>query len=258
MRKEEYLRSLEQLLYNIPAEDREEALQFYRDYLEDAGPEAEEEVLRSLGTPQELAESIRRALYGDNAQGDYTRVYRDLPGTERVIFSTGGAFRGGDYGNGTYTGGSYQGSTFGRGHYDNSNASHDSASQSKTHRKGRLSTGQWIFFLILLLCASPVIVSVFATIIGILLSVVGVLIAILVALGIGGIALVIGAIVVIVVALVKMMFSPFSSLLMLGGGLLMIGLGLVGIAIAVWIVSKVLPAIFRGSVNFFSRLLHRS
>lgn len=59
MRKEEYLQKLEQLLYDIPSEDRYEAIQFYSDYLEDAGVESEE-VIRSLGTPEELAGSIDR------------------------------------------------------------------------------------------------------------------------------------------------------------------------------------------------------
>ena len=59
MRKEDYLQKLEQLLYNIPAEDRYEAIQFYSDYLEDAGEQVEE-VIRSLGTPEELAKSIEQ------------------------------------------------------------------------------------------------------------------------------------------------------------------------------------------------------
>lgn len=68
MRKEEYLKKLEQLLYGIPEADRAEALRFYRDYLEDAG-ENVDEVLRSLGTQEELAESIRKDLYGEKETG---------------------------------------------------------------------------------------------------------------------------------------------------------------------------------------------
>ena len=257
MRKGEYLQRLEQLLYNIPAEDRAEALQFYADYLEDAGPEAEEEVLRSLGTPEELAESIRRALYGDNAEGDYTRAYRDVPGTYRAPFSKGGHFSGSDHAQGTYTRSGEQDGTYAQGNYTDSSYTHSSGKQSEKSRKGKLTAGQWIIFLILFLCAAPVIVPIFGTVLGVLLAVAGILLAILVVLGIGGIGLVIGAIVRIVVALVKLVFSPFSSLLMLGGGLLMIGLGLVGIALAVWIVTKVLPALFVGIVNMFSGLLRR-
>ena len=37
MRKEEFLRKLEMLLSDISAEEREEAMAFYRSYFEDAG-----------------------------------------------------------------------------------------------------------------------------------------------------------------------------------------------------------------------------
>lgn len=259
MRKGDYLQRLEQLLYNIPAEDREEALQFYKDYLEDAGPEAEEEVLRSLGTPEELAESIRKALYGDNAEGDYTRVYKDVPGTYRAPFSTGGRFSGaeafgGADGQGNHNSGAYAGEQYWDKQGENTYTA-GSKAQAGKQRKGRLTAGQWIIFIILCLCAAPVIVPVFGTVLGVVLAVVGVLLGVLLALGLGGIALVIAAIVLIVVALVKLIFSPFSSLIMVGGGFLMVGLGLIGIAFATWIVCKILPAIFAGITRLFSGIL---
>ena len=237
MGKGDYLQRLEQLLFNIPVEDREEALQFYKDYLEDAGPEAEGEVLHSLGTPEELAESIRKALYGDNADGDYSRVFKDVPGTYRAPFTTGGRFSGE---NSTSEGNTY---------------SSGSRQKSGANRKGRLSAGQWIVFLILCLCAAPVVVPVFGAVLGIVLAIVGVLIGVLAAFGFGGIAFIIAAIIVIVVALVKLIVSPVSSLIMLGGGLLMVGLGLIGIAFATWIVFKIIPAIFVGTTKLFSRIL---
>lgn len=259
MRKGDYLQRLDQLLYNIPAEDREEALQFYKDYLEDAGPEAEEEVLRSLGTPEELAESIRKALYGDNADGDYTRVYKDVPGTYRAPFSTGGRFSGGgafgdtdeqknDNGS-AYSEGQY------RGNYGENTYTTGSKTQAGKQRKGRLTAGQWLIFIILCLCAAPVIVPVFGTVLGVVLAIAGVLVGVLLALGLGGIALVVAAIVVIVVALVRLIFSPVTSLIMVGGGLLMVGLGLIGIAFATWIVCKILPATFVGITKFLSGIL---
>ena len=249
MGKDAYLQQLEQLLYNIPAQDREEALQFYIDYLEDAGPEAEEEVLRSLGTPEELAESIRQALYGDNPQGDYTRVYKDLPGTYRTPFSEGGRFSGKrDAGYDKYEESSY----------DN-HSQYDTHTQNVTgnrtqSQKGRMSAGQWILMLILLVCAAPIIVPVCGAVLGVIMAVIGVLFAVLIALGVGGVGLLVAAIVVIVVAIVKLVFTPLSSLIMLGGGLLMIGIGLIGMAIAAWMVSKVIPTIFKGTVSCFSRI----
>ena len=75
MKKEEYLQKLEQLLSDIPAEDRQEAIRYYHDYLEDAGEQAEE-VIHSLGTPEELACSIKKELYGEHTSGSKFPVGR--------------------------------------------------------------------------------------------------------------------------------------------------------------------------------------
>lgn len=61
MTKEQFLARLEQLLADLPREDREDALQFYREYLEDAGPEKEAAALEELGDVEQLAAQIRQA-----------------------------------------------------------------------------------------------------------------------------------------------------------------------------------------------------
>lgn len=62
MEKEEFLRRLERLLDDIPAEERADALAFYRSYFEDAGEENEEKILKELESPEKVAESIRKNL----------------------------------------------------------------------------------------------------------------------------------------------------------------------------------------------------
>ncbi len=238
MRKEEYLQRLERLLCDIPPEDRGEALQFYIDYLEDAGPDAEEAVLRSLGTPEELAEGIKEALYGKNVEGDFTRTYKDVPETYRGSFSTGGIF------SQRFGGQTTQG-------YGNA----DKDAGTKAQRKGRMSGAQWVILIILLLCAAPVILPICAGVMGVLLGIAGLCLGILLALGIGGIALVVAAVILVVVALVRLIFSPATSAIMLGGALLILGLGLIGIVIAAWLVTKIIPAVFVKIVNSCSKLL---
>ncbi len=251
MRKEEYLQQLERLLYDIPGEDREEALQFYSDYLEDAGVDAEK-VLTALGTPEELARSIRQDLYGDNIDGDFTRTNRDLPGTYRVPFSkgsSGGRFSGNSERNGTE--GSHRKVDEKTGYYEYQRE------KKPKNRKGKLTTGQWILFFILLFCAAPVIIPICGSVIGILICIVAVVLALAFGVGIAGIALVITAIVLVIVALFKLIATPLSALIMLGGGLLSAGLGLLGIAITVWIAFKILPAVFKGLVRIFYGIIHR-
>ncbi|WP_251498639.1 HAAS signaling domain-containing protein [Otoolea muris] len=65
MGKEEFLKRLTYLLRDIPEEEMQDAVSYYRSYLEEAGPEREEEVLAGFGTPEQVAEAIRANLAGE-------------------------------------------------------------------------------------------------------------------------------------------------------------------------------------------------
>lgn len=62
MNKTEYLDRLSRLLADISYEEHEEALSYYREYIEDAGIENEQQVLEELGSPEHLAQEIREGL----------------------------------------------------------------------------------------------------------------------------------------------------------------------------------------------------
>lgn len=78
MNKEHFLQELEYLLSDLAEDERETALEYYRDYLEEAGPEHEAEVLAHLGSPEKVAAEIRWGLGGDGQSGEFSeRGYRD-------------------------------------------------------------------------------------------------------------------------------------------------------------------------------------
>lgn len=56
--KQEFLDKLRSGLQSLPLEEREEALSYYQDYFEDAGPEQEQAVLQKLGAPEAVAKTI--------------------------------------------------------------------------------------------------------------------------------------------------------------------------------------------------------
>ena len=64
MNRVEFLAELEQRLSGIPEEERQAAIQYYADYLADAGEENEAEAIRELGSPEKVAESIKADYYG--------------------------------------------------------------------------------------------------------------------------------------------------------------------------------------------------
>ncbi|MBE5872139.1 MAG: DUF1700 domain-containing protein [Lachnospiraceae bacterium] len=64
MNKEQFIQRLDELLRDISESERLEAIAYYREYFEDAGEEKEEEVIRELGSPEEVAHNIREELAG--------------------------------------------------------------------------------------------------------------------------------------------------------------------------------------------------
>lgn len=234
MGKEEYLQQLEKLLYDIPREDREEALQFYSDYLLDAGEEAGE-VLRALGSPQELAESIRKDLYGENQAGDFTRVCKEVPGTYRVTFSKGS--RDAD-----------------RQYSDAEDAFEQETGEKLRITRRKFTTGQWLVFIVLCIAALPVILPLGGALLAVLAALLIAVVAVVFGLGVAGIALLAAGIAVIIAALLKAVFSPMSSLVMLGGGFMLGGFALIGSAVTIWILVKIFPALFHGMTKACTKI----
>ena len=62
MRKDEFLRRLEELLSDVSEEERKEAMAFYFDYFEDAGAENEARIIEELVSPENVAWTIKRDL----------------------------------------------------------------------------------------------------------------------------------------------------------------------------------------------------
>lgn len=58
MTKYEFLERLDQLLGDLPAEEHMDAKRYYEDYFADAGPENEEQVIKELGSPENVSEKI--------------------------------------------------------------------------------------------------------------------------------------------------------------------------------------------------------
>ena len=66
MNKMDFLRQLEELLRDIPENERREAIEYYRNYFDDAGPENEAQIIEELGSPWKVAESIKRDLFDES------------------------------------------------------------------------------------------------------------------------------------------------------------------------------------------------
>ena len=63
MTRTEYLAKLDRYLHRLPQEDYQEAMDYFTEYFDEAGPENEARVIEELGTPQEAAQDILNALW---------------------------------------------------------------------------------------------------------------------------------------------------------------------------------------------------
>lgn len=84
MTREEFLNQLSAHLYALTPDERESALSYYREYLEEAGAD-ECAAIEALGSPQSVAERIireldtNRVVYGKNPDAPYQYAEMDIP-----------------------------------------------------------------------------------------------------------------------------------------------------------------------------------
>ena len=143
MNRTEYMRQLESLLQNISATEREEALQYYNEYFNDAGPENEQNVIEALGNPAKVAENIKKDIlwngYGENS---YQRAGAD---SRSVI---------------TYPADPQTENGNGEQRNRQSDASQTAQAQVVSPQKNEgMSTGMIVLIVILCILASPVILG---------------------------------------------------------------------------------------------------
>ena len=67
MTRTEYIAKLTKYLRKLPQKDYEEALEYFMEYFEEAGPENEAQVIAELGTPKEAAHEVISRLIEDKS-----------------------------------------------------------------------------------------------------------------------------------------------------------------------------------------------
>ena len=87
MNKYEFLAQLRNALSSVPLEEREAAMSYYEEFFSDAGEENEQAVIASLGSPQELAQSIINENRSEATQSDDAQTSYDASGFDRGSFT---------------------------------------------------------------------------------------------------------------------------------------------------------------------------
>ena len=230
MNREEYLERLSWLLSDIPDEEREEAISYYRDYFEDAGAEQEAAVIADLDSPEKTAAVIKENLKGKNPEaGEYTETgYQDERYRENGKVPD-----------------LYAQPVVVKQKMQKEEKSKP-VPQTYTEHKG---IDHWILWVILLvLIGIPVGIPVLASLFSVLLSFVVLIFGI--ALGAGGAALglLVGGASTLAVGIVRMFRVPAQGFVYSGIGCLLVGAGLICLWICTVLGKGVLPALWKGSI----------
>lgn len=242
MRKDEFFKQLEYLLQDISGAEREEAINYYRDYLDEAGPEKEGEVLREFGSPERIAAIIRSDAFGYlEDSGSFTeKGYEDERFREpnhQLANRMDGSKDGTDGGTHRVHDQSQRKDEWNKS--DRSETVHD---EDKTRTSGWLKI---VLFAILLVVAVPGIFRVGGTALGMLVSVVVTAVVLLFLAALLTIVFLFVGVVLVGAGITFFWKDPLDGVLAVGFGLLIAGLGLLALVFSVWFYGKLVPWTFR-------------
>lgn len=263
MNRAEFMSRLTALLQDVPPAEREEAIAYYNEYFDDAGEGNEEGVIAALGSPEELARSIKAGLLDGGNAGEFTEsgFHSYEQKNKNQVMSTNQQQTGGQQGNSYQQAGRTGGANGSYGQQANAgNNGYGSYGQQDPQgrpQKKPMTGGQIALIIVLAVLLSPVWIGVLGGLfgggVGILAGLLGVFIAFLVV----GVVLTVVGIALVIAGFVAMFGAPLGGLSLIGGGLIMVAVGLVFVWLMVLVVGTAIPALIRGCVNLCRRLFNR-
>lgn len=230
-----FMTELERLLSAMPEEERQAAVRYYADYFADAGEANEAEVIRELGSPEKVAESIKADYYGtefnesDYEHKDYMEKYGQRSSDERD--------------NGRENSGA------GTGQSGAENRGGSTAENTGNSRPWTSNALKLILIIAIAIILWPVTLGIALTVFGVVVAVV----CFFAVLVIAAVSIMIAGGVTVIVGLVAAIAVPPAALVTVGIGILLFVFGLIAAVGAVKLCIIVYPAMLRGFVNLCRR-----
>ncbi len=255
MNRAEFMRRLTELLADVPPAERDEAIQYYNDYFDDAGAENESSVIASLGAPEELAGAIKAGLNDGGAGGEFTetgfsgyaRAHRDeiMRADERAYGGSGNGGRG-----------IYGGSGNGGGQDTRQNNDPYSQQDAEEPQKHKMSGGSIALIVIAAILTFPIWIGV-AALFGVAVSLIVTVFSLILAFFAVGLIFIIVGVALFVTGCALLVHVPLGGVCTVGVALILFGLGLLGVWLMVWCAVQAVPALFRGCAALIRKIFHR-
>lgn len=235
----EFMAELGRLLADLPEEERQAAIQYYADYFADAGDANEADVIRELGSPEKVAESIKADYYGtgfnesDYEHKDYMEKYGQHSSDRREDSQTD--------------------SRRDTNRKESGNKSADTADSTGNSRPWTSNTLKLILIIAIAIVLWPVTLGIALTVFGIAATV----ICFFAALVIAAVSVMIAGGAVVIVGIIAAVSDPPAALVAVGSGILLFVIGLIATVGMVKLCIIVYPAMLRGFVNLCRKPFHR-
>ncbi len=234
MNRAEFMQQLGALLGDLPINERTEALKYYADYFDDAGSENEEQVIKELGSPQEVAGIIKAELNAkDKESGEFTEKGYKNPAYTTTAAPTPAASQNSQT-NGSDT------------------ANNNAQSNQGTYTPKQNSAGKTALIVVLCILLIPVgipfAIAVVSTVFSLIVAIFSTIFGLIIGCAAVTLALFIAAIILLIIAFFNITGMPLVSLVLIGAALLTAALAILFMLLTVLLCGKALPAIFKGIV----------
>lgn len=231
MKRTEFIEQLRDLLREVDQDEKEEALQYYEDYLEEAGILENTEVPETFGTPQRVAQTVRNGLNGRFEQEvEFTeRGFQEFEEQKNLVDSFGGIVKSENQ--------TYQ----------------EQERRYQQERDNKMGIAKILLILVVGMVGVPIVAPILATIAVFLLS--GII-------GIGAL-IIVGASLLLTggilsgLGLVKLIAAPFAGLVLIGTGFICLAFGLLGMIVGIQVTRKLLPKIIRMVSDLYKKTFQR-
>lgn len=218
MNRFEYMRRLEDLLSDISPSEKEEALTYYNDYFNDAGQENEQQVIKELGSPEQVAAGVKEGL----GLQTYDRV-QDSPEGQK-----------------------------------NHNQSAQSRTDGNAGAQKKSKPAWLITLIVIgLIFASPLILALICVVFAVIISVFSLIFGLLIGFGAAALALYVTAFVCAVLGLVVLPVNVLVSGALLGSGCLCAAAGILCMILTV-LVAMTVPAACKGTAWLWRKMFRKA
>ena len=233
MNRTEFMNQLDSLLYDLPIDERDEALRFYEDYFDDAGVLEEERIIGELGSPEKVAKSIRNNVLGkvEKDAGEFTeRGYEnpmDRESLHHVMVQK-----------------------------KSDNQEEKNQFQSTAYQQPKKDNTKLVLMIALVVCTFPIWIGILGGAFGIVIGLAGLFFGLVVGFGATFIGLLVGAVALLVTGIIRLFTEPATGCIMVGISFLLAAFSLVFLTVTIAITTKLIPSVVRMITNLCNKLYH--